>query len=157
MTGAVLGTPDFMPPEQRRDASEVDHRCDLWSLAATIYQMVTGRSPKIIRFDLLPSELTKILGIALEDDKDARYQTARKFRDALRTTGRMALKPITEFAAGQCSKCGTVNDVSRKFCSTCGASLRVPCLACSTAVGTWEKICGECGGNWPAPMNDASF
>ena len=149
MTGAVLGTPDFMPPEQRRDASEVDHRSDLWSLAATIYQMVTGRSPKIIRFDLLPSELTKILGIALEDDKDARYQTARKFRDALRTTVTMALKPITEFVAGQCSECGTVNDVVRKFCSTCGASLRVPCLACSTAVGTWEKICGECGGNQP--------
>ena len=45
MTGAVLGTPDFMPPEQRRDAAEVDHRSDLWSLAATVYQMVTGRSP----------------------------------------------------------------------------------------------------------------
>ena len=47
MTGAVLGTPDFMPPEQRRDASLVDHRSDLWSLAATVYQMVTGRSPRI--------------------------------------------------------------------------------------------------------------
>ena len=36
MTGAVMGTPDFMPPEQRRDAAEVDHRSDLWSLAATV-------------------------------------------------------------------------------------------------------------------------
>ncbi len=49
MTGAVLGTLDFMPPEQRRDAAEVDERSDLWSLAATVYQMVTGRSPKVIR------------------------------------------------------------------------------------------------------------
>ncbi|MBM4058437.1 MAG: serine/threonine protein kinase, partial [Planctomycetes bacterium] len=45
MTGAVLGTPDFMPPEQRKDAALVDHRSDLWSLAASLYQMVTGRSP----------------------------------------------------------------------------------------------------------------
>ena len=78
MTGAVLGTPDFMPPEQRRDSSLVDARSDLWSLAATVYQMVTGKSPKIIRFDLLPAELTKVLGKALEDEKDARYQTVRE-------------------------------------------------------------------------------
>jgi serine/threonine protein kinase len=66
MTGAVLGMPNFMPPEQRRDAAEVDARSDLWSLAATLYQMVTGRSPKIIRFDLLPESLTSVLGKALE-------------------------------------------------------------------------------------------
>ena len=33
MAGAVLGTLDFMPPEQRQDASLVDARSDLWSLA----------------------------------------------------------------------------------------------------------------------------
>jgi O-acetyl-ADP-ribose deacetylase (regulator of RNase III) len=85
MTGAVLGTPDFMPPEQRKDAALVDHRSDLWSLAATLYQMVTGRSPKIIRFDLLPPGLTSVLGKALEESKEDRYQSAREFRDALKT------------------------------------------------------------------------
>jgi serine/threonine protein kinase len=47
MTGAVMGTPDFMPPEQRRDAALVDHRSDLWSLAATFYQMLTCQSARI--------------------------------------------------------------------------------------------------------------
>ena len=75
VAGAVLGTPDFMPPEQRRDAAEVDARSDLWSLAATLYQMVTGRSPKIIRFRDVPDELEDILGKALEESKDDRFQT----------------------------------------------------------------------------------
>ncbi len=33
MAGAVLGTLDFMPPEQRRDATQTDSRSDLWALA----------------------------------------------------------------------------------------------------------------------------
>ena len=84
VAGAVIGTPDFMPPEQHRDAAEVDSRSDLWSLAATLYQMVTGRSPKIIRFDLLPENMIGVLGRALEESKDDRFQTIIEFRDALR-------------------------------------------------------------------------
>jgi serine/threonine protein kinase len=52
MAGAVLGTLDFMPPEQRRDAALTDARSDLWSLAASLYQLVTGKSPKIIKFNV---------------------------------------------------------------------------------------------------------
>jgi len=157
MTGAVLGTPDFMPPEQRRDASEVDARSDLWSLAATVYQMATGRSPKIIRFDLLPPDVTKVLGKALEEEQTDRYQTARELRDALQATSRIASPPISaltattgELAEGQCSACGTINtDASRKFCKKCGASLRAACLQCDTQIPVWDRICGECGGNQP--------
>ena len=44
IAGAVLGTLDFMPPEQRQDAALADSRSDIWSLAATLYQMVTGQT-----------------------------------------------------------------------------------------------------------------
>ena len=44
MEGAVIGTLDFMPPEQRQAVELIDHRSDLWSLAATFYQMLTGKS-----------------------------------------------------------------------------------------------------------------
>ena len=44
-TGSVLGTPNFMAPEQFRDAKRVDHRSDIYSLAATFYEMVTGVIP----------------------------------------------------------------------------------------------------------------
>lgn len=57
MAGAVLGTLDFMPPEQRRDAALTDARSDLWSLAASLYQLVTGKSPKIIKFNDAPKKL----------------------------------------------------------------------------------------------------
>ena len=147
MTGAVLGTPDFMPPEQRRDACLVDARSDLWSLAATIYQMVTGRSPKIIRFDLLPVELTKVLGKALEDSKDARYQSARELRDALKASLLVTASAETAAAAGegQCLECGEHNDTRRKFCRGCGGSLETPCLSCAHPMPLWEEICGSCG------------
>jgi len=145
MTGAVLGTPDFMPPEQRRDAGLVDHRSDLWSLAATIYQMVTGRSPKIIRFDLLPVELTKVLGKALEDAKESRYQSARELRDALKTSLITAAPSAAEVGEGQCLACGVKNDSSRRFCRGCGEALEAPCLSCSKPMPIWEQICGQCG------------
>jgi hypothetical protein len=148
MTGAVLGTPDFMPPEQRRDASLVDHRSDLWSLAATVYQMVTGRSPKIIRFDLLPAELTTALGKALEEAKDDRFQSARELRDSLKLSLRAAVPgdaASMASAEGQCPSCGVKNDTSRKFCRGCGGALVVPCLSCDRPMPPWEQICGQCG------------
>jgi serine/threonine protein kinase len=44
-TGRGLGTPHFMAPEQFRNAKNADVRCDIYSLAATMYMMVTGELP----------------------------------------------------------------------------------------------------------------
>ena len=41
-TGRGLGTPHFMAPEQFRNAKNADVRCDVYSLGATLYQLVTG-------------------------------------------------------------------------------------------------------------------
>src|ERR1051326_8558278 len=44
-TGRGLGTPHFMAPEQFRNAKNADVRCDVYSLGATLYMMVTGKLP----------------------------------------------------------------------------------------------------------------
>jgi hypothetical protein len=73
-----LGTPNFMAPEQFRDAKHADARCDVYGLGATLYQMVTGELPfrapnpidvlhKKLEDDLTPpGQLVKGLSPAVE-------------------------------------------------------------------------------------------
>ncbi len=44
-TGAMMGTPYYMSPEQLVNSKAVDGRADLWSLAVVVYHCLTGRVP----------------------------------------------------------------------------------------------------------------
>ncbi len=44
-TGAILGTPAFMSPEQANGETDLDVRTDIYALGATLFQLVTGRAP----------------------------------------------------------------------------------------------------------------
>ena len=64
-TGVSMGSPSFMAPEQVRSAKHVDVRADIWGLGATLYFLLSGRSP--FRGSFLPDVYLKIL----EQDPDA--------------------------------------------------------------------------------------
>ena len=49
-----------------------------------------------------------------------------------------------------CSRCGTPNEASRKFCSECGNTLGVACKVCGTLNAASVKFCGECGSSMQA-------
>ena len=44
-SGTVMGTPYYMSPEQARDSTKIDHRCDLWAIAIIAYECVVGKRP----------------------------------------------------------------------------------------------------------------
>jgi serine/threonine protein kinase len=145
-SGVVLGTLDFMPPEQRVDATAVDERSDLWSLAATFYQMLTGEVPRVIDLDAIPQNLRSVFARALKQNPEERFPTAEEFKAALRKGMATELAVASpDLVAGVCPSCNTANDASRKFCRKCRASLTVPCIFCEADNPSWEDICGQCG------------
>jgi serine/threonine protein kinase len=67
-TGTVVGTPDYMAPEQARTGQTLDARCDLFSLGSVMYRMSTGRKP--FQGDDIMGTL---LALAMEDPSPPRY------------------------------------------------------------------------------------
>ncbi len=84
-TEAVLGSSQYMAPEQFERSHLVDHRADIYSLGVVFYEMLTGELP-IGRF-LPPSEkadvkpnLDEVVMRALEKELDRRYQSAQEVK-----------------------------------------------------------------------------
>lgn len=101
-TGALLGTPGYMSPEQIQSARNVDHRADLYSVGVLAYEMLTGKPAysapteyaKLAavlsthpvpadRIDPSLSVVTPFLEKAMHKDRELRFQTAEEMSEAL--------------------------------------------------------------------------
>ncbi len=103
-TGSLLGTPDFMSPEQARGQSDVNHLADIYAIGVILYESLTGvrpfagsnyneliqniltQSPKEpVEIDPdFPAEANPIVMRALAKDRKERFQSALELLDAMK-------------------------------------------------------------------------
>jgi len=103
-TGAVAGTFHFMPREQLTNFRQVRPVSDVWSMAATLYYLLSGTYPRdfsgtsdplavILKGGIIPLrdrdpdvpvDLAQVIDVALVDDPAKRYPSALEFATALR-------------------------------------------------------------------------
>lgn len=102
--GAVLGTADYLSPEQALSCSEVDIRSDIYSLGATFYTLLNGQPPfhgskltqKLIDHQIkeppplherrpeVPRELSALVGKMMAKKPEDRFQSPAEVHEALR-------------------------------------------------------------------------
>jgi serine/threonine protein kinase len=100
---SVMGTPDYLSPEQARDLHQTDIRGDLYSLGCTFYYLLTGSVPfpggtmleKLVRHGVqeptpvehlrldVPQEVAAIVQRLMAKDPEDRFQTPAELADAL--------------------------------------------------------------------------
>lgn len=104
-TGAAVGTPQYMAPEQIERPADVDHRADIYSLGVVFYELLTGElplgrfAPPSAKTDL-DARIDSIVLRALTKERELRQQSAREVKtDVEGVTGAFSREEATPHAS----------------------------------------------------------
>jgi serine/threonine protein kinase len=146
-----LGSPAYMPPEQLQNPRDVDKRSDIWSIGATLYELLCGRPPfeaqgylelasRILSQppiplseqpvpNTLPNGLEAVLRRCLEKDRHARYANAAELAAALAPFGSEDARVSLGRVNGMFNSSSSIPALTRSVAlgaETCTATLEVP-------------------------------
>jgi tRNA A-37 threonylcarbamoyl transferase component Bud32 len=142
----VMGTPNYMAPEQVEKPQSVDHRADIYSLGVVFYEMLTGELPlgrfaapsKKVQVDV---RLDEVVLHSLEKEPERRYQQASQIKTAVETIAGSPAPFATTQPTGGNSQ-GTVNT----------GIIVAPAVALMVA-GLWKILSGVFGTIFLAGFN----
>jgi TolB-like protein/Flp pilus assembly protein TadD/tRNA A-37 threonylcarbamoyl transferase component Bud32 len=131
-TGATVGTPAYMSPEQASGMVELDGRSDVYSLGCLVYEMLAGRTPfvgptaqsiiaqcftnpppplRTLREDV-PEWTERVVMKALAKEPGDRFATAAQLSQALKPPGGVATAPGAASAASSFQASGTAKSIA---------------------------------------------
>ena len=154
LTGArdVMGTPQYMAPEQVEQPQAVDHRADIYSLGVVFYEMLTGELP-LGKF-AVPSQkaqmdvrLDEVVMHALEKEPARRYQQASEVKTAVETIASKPAGPEGQSAPPTPFQPATVNQGSDDHPSRFFARILFWCVLERTGFMSGKSRWPAC--NWP--------
>ena len=163
--GQIMGTPQYMAPEQIEHPLQVDHRADIYSLGVVFYQMLTGELPigrfappsKKVQIDV---RLDEVVLRALEKEPERRYQQASEIKTQVESivttppvsgaTGSASVSPqslesrwsVTATARGSCT--GPVSG-SPSYCLIVGGLMSRAFSLQTPSIGTPVQGQGKTG------------
>lgn len=146
-------TEGYAPLEQI--AGKPEPRSDLFALACTLYQLVTGKTPSgnATVHDIddilsgkdpsVPAQfhwLLELIKVNLSEDPNERYYSAREIREDLQK------RAVTH--ENPCPKCSALNKVRQPYCSQCAEPMTdttPPCYYCGKQNRMGSRCCIHCG------------
>lgn len=112
---SVLGSPQYMAPEQIESPEDVDQRADIYSLGVVFYELLTGELP-LGRFAApsskndIDSRIDEIVFRTLEKERDARFQSAEEVSTSVDTLAQSPA-PTIKTGTGTTARFATVSAI----------------------------------------------